>query len=43
MMKDEREGLLLSYKVIRGECWQEKRFQGLNKRLMKYQLHLLVI
>ena len=42
-MKDEREGMLHSYKVIGGKYWQEKSFEALNKRLVKHPLHLLVI
>lgn len=33
-IKDEREELLLSYKVVEGKCWQQKSSEGLNMRSM---------
>jgi len=43
MMKDKREELLLSYKVVKGENWQEKSFKGLNKIPIKHSLYLFMI
>jgi hypothetical protein len=35
-MKDERQELLLLYKIVGGKCWQEKSSDGLHKRVMKH-------
>lgn len=32
MMKDKKEKLLFSYKVIESKCWQENSYENLNKR-----------
>lgn len=37
-MNDEREGLLLPYKVVEGKWWQENSSEGLNKRPVKHLL-----
>jgi len=43
MMIEEREGLLLSSKVVGIDCWQEKNSKGFKKRLKLGPLSLLMI